>query len=233
MADQTSLEKNLEVKPLTFPSPSPNRQSTDTIDQESSNFTSSSYLTKRRTLFWCCGCCGSFVVVLGFTILILAFTVFKVKDPTLTLNSLYLEDINTGFVNQNINFNATLTADISIKNPNVASFKFDNSTTEFYYAGNIVGVGYAGDGNIKAHRTAEMNVTVDVLLDRVGKTNISGMIVEGALVNFTTFTDLKGRVDLWGIYKRDLEILLNCSLSVDVGIQMQEIKNKVCVANVK
>ncbi|ONK80079.1 uncharacterized protein A4U43_C01F13660 [Asparagus officinalis] len=78
-----------------------------------------------------------------------------------------------------------------------------------------------------------MNATVDLLADRIGLTNATGEVLEGRMLKLRTFTDISGRVNVWGIYKRDLEIRVNCSLTVDVGIGAQEIKNKVCVADVR
>lgn len=231
-------EKKQEVKPLTFPSPSASPFVVPVTDEEAANsrWSSVQYLRKRRSIFWCCGCCGATVVVLGLVILILAFTVFKVKDPTLTLNNLYLDrigDVDIGTIDNPVSINATLTADISIENPNVASFKYGNSTTEFYYEGQTVGVAYAPDGDVGAHKTVTMNVTVEVLADRVGKTNAISNVFAGSQVNVTTYTDINGRVDVWGIYKRDIEVMLNCSMSLDLKIRSQEISNKVCVANVR
>ncbi|KAG0484958.1 hypothetical protein HPP92_009037 [Vanilla planifolia] len=128
------------------------------------------YLPTRRSKLCCCGCCGATVLLLGVTILVLALTVFKVKDPEVTMNNLHLDRLfvpGIGTPENPISVNATLTADISIKNPNVASFRFRNSTTEFFYEGVTVGAAYAPDGYVKARRTARMNVTVDVMTDRV------------------------------------------------------------------
>ena len=60
--------------------------------------------------------------------------------------------------------NATLNADISIKNPNIASFSYDRSETEFYYREETVGVAYAPDGEVIADWTTRMNVTPDALI---------------------------------------------------------------------
>jgi hypothetical protein len=128
------------------------------------------YLRKRRCAIWCCGCCATTVVLLGIVVLVLALTVFKVKDPVLTMNSVTLEGVDGDLGTEErhpVSVNATLSADISIKNPNVASFRFARSETDFYYAGETVGVAYAPDGEVGADRTVRMNVTLDVLADRI------------------------------------------------------------------
>ncbi|KAM0938408.1 hypothetical protein DsansV1_C23g0177911 [Dioscorea sansibarensis] len=238
-----SSEKDEQVKPLAqnpalavSPTVHPIGHSDD--EEAARWWRSSQYLRKRRCFIWCCGCCGAFVVILGVVILVLALTLFKVKDPKLTMNSIHIDSFNaeprdiTDPANT-FSFNATLTADISLKNPNVASFSFDNSTTTFYYEGETVGVAYAPDGRIGSHSTARMNVTVDVLADKVVASTRLNLTLAGTSLNLTSFTDILGRVNVWGIYKRDVEILLNCSMTVDLTIVGQDVKNKVCRANVR
>ncbi|KAK8949342.1 hypothetical protein KSP39_PZI005782 [Platanthera zijinensis] len=223
-----------QIRPLTIPSPivqsTPDEESGQTLRRRSFQ-----YLKKRRCALWCCGCCGATVVLLGVIILILAFTVFRVKDPELTLNSLTIDSLlvpGIGSLDRPLSVNATLTADISIKNPNIASLRYHNSTTEFYYGGDLVGVAYAPDGNVRARRTVRMNVTVDVLADKVLlDTNATGLALAEGSVNMSSFTDISGRVNLLGLYKRDLDILLNCSFTL--GILERSVTNLNCADQVK
>nr|XP_010924768.1 uncharacterized protein LOC105047520 [Elaeis guineensis] len=232
--DTKTMEEKDQVRPLSAPSPAVIPINSDE-EGGATGRRPARYLRKRRCVLWCCGCCGLTVVVLGIVILILSLTVFKVKDPTLTMNSITLSGINTGLSTGSdpVSLNATLTADISIKNPNVASFKFDNSTTEFYYHAATVGVAYAPDGKVSAHRTVRMNVTVDVLIDQVVmRTNRTLSLITGTELNLTSHTDLNGRVNVLGIYKRDIYVMMKCSMSLEVSAFSQQITNTACQANV-
>lgn len=233
MDTKTMAEKD-QVRPLAVASPAVNPINSEE-EGGATGRRSVHYLRRRRCAIWCCGCCGLTVVVLGIVILILSLTVFKVKDPTLTMNSITLSDVNLGFLTANkpASFNATLTADISLKNPNVASFKFDNSTTEFYYRGETVGVAYAPSGEVSAHRTVRMNVTVDVLGDQVAsQTNVTDLIM-GSELDLTSSTEVDGRVNVLGIYKRDISVMMNCNITLEVSAFSQGIKSTSCLANVK
>ncbi|XP_008792375.1 uncharacterized protein LOC103709005 [Phoenix dactylifera] len=233
--DTKTMAENDQVKPFTAPSPTVNPINSDE-EGGATGWRPVRYLRKRRCALWCCGCCGLTVVILGIVILILSLTVFKVKDPTLTMNSISLSGFDSGIFSGNDpgSLNATLTADISIKNPNVASFKFDNSTTEFYYHGKTVGVAYAPNGKVSAHRTVRMNVTVDVLVDQVLlRTNGTMSLITGSELSLTSYTDLNGRVDVLGIYKRHIDVRMNCSMNLEVSALSQEITNTVCAANVE
>lgn len=193
--------------------------------------------SRRRCLIWCGGCCGATVVILGLLALILALTVFKVKDPELSLNALYLDNIDAGFRDPSnglgtlLSVNATITADMSIKNPNAASFRFANSSTEIAYNGDVLGVAYVPAGNAKAHRTARMNVTVEVLADKLSShPNITTDIFGGDL-RLSSFTEIGGRVNVLGIYKKHLDLQLRCNLTIAVFIgrpENSEIKRKDC-----
>ncbi|XP_020581375.1 late embryogenesis abundant protein At1g64065-like [Phalaenopsis equestris] len=205
-------------------------------DEESTLNTNPPPPPPRRCVLWCGGCCGATLVLLGVTILVLALTVFKIKDPELTMNNLRVNRLfvpGVGTIEDpTLSVNATLTADISIKNPNVASFRFENSTTDFFYGGETVGVAYAPDGNVRAYRTARMNVTVDVLADRVVlDTNATGSVLFDGEVNMSSYTDIGGRVNVMGVYKLNMHILLNCSFTLQVF--SKNITNQLCSAHVQ
>lgn len=209
---------------------------TDEERSSTSGWRSSQYLRRRRCLIFCCGCCATITVLLGILILILSLTVFKIKDPSLTMNDIDITDFDTGLRtnNNSISANMTLNANIAIKNPNIASFKFKNSTTEFYYEGQTVGVAYVPSGEVGAYKTTHMNVTLDVLTDKAMEAatpiNITGLFL-GEDLNFTSYTDIAGRVNVLGIYKRNIDVTLNCSYTVEYSVTRFETKSTTCVAD--
>lgn len=71
--------------------------------------------------------CVSAVVVVDVVVLALALTVFKVKQPRLAVNNVWLTAISAG---PRVAANATLTADVSIENPNPNAAAFRFSRTE-------------------------------------------------------------------------------------------------------
>ncbi|KAL6616024.1 hypothetical protein ACP70R_038294 [Stipagrostis hirtigluma subsp. patula] len=228
--------KDAPTRPLAIPSPTVHPATTnDAGDEEARRWRSAQYLRRRRCALWCCGCCATTVVVLGIVILVLALTVFKVKDPELTMNRVTLEGIDgdLGTARHPVSVNATLTADVSIRNPNVASFRFARSETDFYYAGETVGVAYAPDGEVGADRTVRMNVTLDVLADRISPNVNATDLIFGQDYNLTSYTEITGRVNVLGIYKRDLDIKMNCSITLEMGaFTTVQSKTTNCVANV-
>lgn len=234
-------EKSEPTRPLAIPSPTVHPAANDGIEYEEAaamttkRWRSMQYLRKRRCVLCCCGCCVTSVVIVGIVVLVLSLTVFKVKDPVLTMNRVTLEDVDGDFGTERhpVSVNATLNANISIKNPNLASFRFARSETDFYYMGETVGVAYAPDGEVGADRTVLMNVTLDVLADRISpNVNLTDLIF-GQDYNLTSYTEITGRVNVLGIYKRDLDIKMNCSITLEVGaFTTVQSKTTDCVASV-
>ncbi|KAG6414437.1 hypothetical protein SASPL_127159 [Salvia splendens] len=89
----------------------------------------------------CCGCSAALLLILAVTTLILMLTIFHVKHPLLEIILVKIDGLNLLSSN-----NPTLVADVSIKNPNAASFKFHEAATEVYYDCALVGEGRAAPG---------------------------------------------------------------------------------------
>ncbi|KQK09615.1 uncharacterized protein LOC100841021 [Brachypodium distachyon] len=250
----TADEKKEPTRPLAHPSPAVHPATNDDDDIEvqhqeeaatgpagsnKRSWRSAQYLRKRRRLvLCCCGCCVTTVVAVGIVALVLALTVFKVKDPVFTMNRVTLEDVNGDFLGNGtdrpVSVNATLNADVSIENPNVASFSFARSETDFYYNGETVGVAHAPDGEVGAGQTLRMNVTLDALADRISPhVNFTDLIF-GQDYDLTSYTEISGKVNVLGIYKRDLYIKVNCSITLEVSVfNSVQSKTTDCVADVR
>ncbi|XP_074566398.1 uncharacterized protein LOC141823018 [Curcuma longa] len=216
------------------------------LDQEAAaacRWRSAHYLRRRRCAFWCFGCFGAAVIVLGITALVLALTLFKVKDPEFTINSLSLAGSHFAVANGAVDddvlsvflFNFTFEADVSLKNPNVASFRFGSTATTFFYEETAVGVAYAPAGEVGADRTVRMTVRVDVMTNPVARRmNVTAeKLVTGVEVELKSLTEVQGRMKVWGMYKRDLDVKVSCDITLQVSMAYQGIKNTRCSAAVE
>lgn len=217
-------DKSEPARPLALPSPTVYPASSSAHDDgEAANaagWRSSQYLRKRRCALCCGGCCVGTVVVVGVIILVLALTVFKVKKPRLHMNNVWLTAVSAGpgsGIAAPVAANATLTADVSIKNPNAAAFKFSRTETDIYYKAQTVSVAYAPAGRVGAHGSVRMNVSVDLLADRLARVMNGTGLVFGQEYELDTYTAMNGRVNVLGIIKKDVEIKLNCSVVIEVG----------------
>lgn len=187
----------------------------------------------RRTKYIkCCGCMTGLFLVIAVVIVILIFTVFRVKDPKIKLNGftiIKLELVNGTIPKPGINI--TLLADISVKNPNVASFKYSNTTTSLYYRGDLVGEARGPPGRAKARRTMRMNITLDLITDRLlSNPNLRADAAGSGLLTMDSYSRIGGRVNILNVFKKHVTVKMNCSMTVNIssqGIYDQKCKRKV------
>ncbi|MBA0858947.1 hypothetical protein Goshw_001974 [Gossypium schwendimanii] len=187
---------------------------------------------RRKKLIRCCACIAALFIILAVVIIVLIFTVFRVKDPIIKLNAVSLTNLDL-IINGSIpttGANISLIADISVKNPNIASFKYRNTTTTLYYYGTEVGDARGPGGTAKARRTIRMNITVDVMTDRVlASPNLTADLTSGTLT-MITYSRIGGRVNMLNIIKKHVTVMMNCTVTVNItslAIQEQKCKHKV------
>lgn len=210
-----------QVRPL---APATTRQSSD--DGEVNDQLKK--LMRRRFMIKCCGCTTAFLLIEAVVILILIFTVFRVKDPIIKLNGVTITKLE--LINNTIpkpGTNMSLTADVSVKNPNVASFKYTNTTTTLYYQGKTVGEARGPPGRAKARRTMKMNITVVIITDQLISSPSLRNEVSSGLLTMNSFSKISGRVKIMSIIKKHVIVKMNCTMTVNITSQaIQKIKCK-------
>ncbi|OAY62231.1 uncharacterized protein LOC110615053 [Manihot esculenta] len=213
-----------QVRPL---APSADRTSSD--DEEAAALRSKKL--RRRKCIKCCGCITAVLLVPAIVIVILIFTIFRVKDPSIRLNGVIitqLELINNTIPKPGVNM--SMIVDVSVKNPNIASFRYRNTTSGLYYNGELVGEARGPPGHAKARRTMRMNLTVDIITDElISNPNLNTEVSTG-LLTMDSYSKIPGRVKLLKIIKKQVTVKMNCSITVNIStqaIQAQKCRNKV------
>lgn len=81
---------------------------------------------RKRCIKCCIGITASSLLIIAIVMVILIFTVFKIKDPVIKLNGVTVDklELMNGTSIPRPGSNITLTADVSVKNPNYASFRY-------------------------------------------------------------------------------------------------------------
>ncbi|MBA0634315.1 hypothetical protein Godav_024878 [Gossypium davidsonii] len=171
---------------------------------------------RKRRYIQCCGCIAALFLILAVVVLVLSFTVFRIGDPLIRLNSLTIQslDISTnGSLKTHVNL--TLLVDVSVKNPNAATFKFDNGSTTIYYGGRVVGEGVHFQEKIKPRRTLRRNVTVEI--DPVKFVDVPDFITDlmvAKRLNVSSHTRISGRVNIMNLVKKHVVVKFSCSMTV-------------------
>lgn len=160
--------------------------------------------------------------------IILANTVFKVKDPKVTTNGITLTNLDFKVVQTStlqVEMNMSMLVDMSIKNPNIASFKLGNSTTTVYYRGVAVADVLIPPGLVKARRTSRLNATLVIMADRLGSSPDLLADVRNGEMNLSSYSVIPGRVKILFI-KKHVEVGMDCN--VTVNIISRETQDMIC-----
>jgi hypothetical protein len=95
---------------------------------------------KRRTCRICCGVAVLLVLALVVVIVVLSQTLFKFRDPEVSIVSMKLETISVALdvLTLSAMLNISVATDVRVTNPNHYSFKYTNSTAMMFYHGQQV-----------------------------------------------------------------------------------------------
>ncbi|OMO59902.1 Late embryogenesis abundant protein, LEA-14 [Corchorus capsularis] len=189
---------------------------------------------RRRCLRACCLVSVIFVLLISIVILILALTVFKVRQPKATVVSAKLDGVTPriSFPVINIQLNVSLDLQLNVENKNHASFKHGSGKSLVSYQGNQIGEADIPPGFIPAmgSTTVSCKLTLDVD-EMASKTDLKGFIddvLSGTLV-VETRTRIPGRVNFLKIFKKHAVAISDCKITIAVlalKIQSQECKSK-------
>ncbi|KAK4748629.1 hypothetical protein SAY87_015215 [Trapa incisa] len=180
---------------------------------------SGQFKLRQRKYLTCCGCAAALLLILAVVSLVLAFTVFRVKNPIVGMNQLTVTRLEMANGTLRKDVNVTLLADVSIKNPNVAAFRFGNTTTTIYYGGSEVGEGRTPGGKAPARRTLRLNMTLEVVPAKlVAVPTILKEIGTGALT-VESRTRVEGRVKIMNMIRKKVVVMLNCTITYNVTSQ--------------
>lgn len=95
---------------------------------------------KRRTCRICCGVAVLLLLALVVVIVVLSQTLFKFRDPEVSIVSMKLETISVALdvLTLSAMLNISVATDVRVTNPNHYNFKYTNSTAMMFYHGQQV-----------------------------------------------------------------------------------------------
>ncbi|KAJ6701790.1 LATE EMBRYOGENESIS ABUNDANT PROTEIN [Salix koriyanagi] len=174
----------------------------------------------RRNCIKCCGCITAIFLILATTIVVLVLTVFQVEDPVIRMNNVSVQRLEFANGTLRADVNVTLVADVSVKNPNAATFKFNNGTTTVYCGGMVVGEANTPPGKAKARRTLHMNVTVDLIPSKLlAVPGLMSDILSVRKLNVSSNTVIGGKVRILQIIKKYIVVRVNCTVTYNFASQ--------------
>ena len=169
-----------------------------------------------------CACPLASLLLLAIVIIVLIFTIFRVKGPMITMNTIKITKFQL--------VNTTMTPQPGANMSLVASFRYANTTTSLYYHGVLVEEARGPPGRAKARRTLRMNVTIDVIMDRVVSSPDFATDLGSGLLTMSSFSRVSGQVKILNLIKRHV-VKMNCTTTFNISTQA--IKEQSCKRKVK
>lgn len=188
-------------------------------------------LYKQRKCRLCCGVCLVLLVSLAIVVIVLGQTIFKFRDPKISLSNVKVENISVNFdvVSLSTLLSVSVSAAVRVDNPNYYDFKYNNSTVLLMYHEDQVGEVELGAGAIRSRKTVDIPALITV--DGV-KVLLNGLQdVTSGVANVVLDAVIPGRVNLAHIYKKHVTAMVNCN--VDIFISNQTLKQNTCKQTIK
>ncbi|KAL6337795.1 hypothetical protein AAG906_039762 [Vitis piasezkii] len=177
----------------------------------------------RRLTKAICITVGIVLLVVVVVMVILGFTVFKAKDPVITVGSVSLKDLD--FSLTPLNINASLDVNVSVRNPNRVGFRYNNASALLNYDGGLVGEAPIPAGRIGARKTTGMNIVISLMADRLLlNPQLYSDVLSGSLP-LSTYTRISGKVSVLFV-KIKVVSTSTCNMTVDV--KNGTLKDTVC-----
>lgn len=170
--------------------------------------------TSNRGLKICLAVFFIFLILLTTVIVTLIFTVFKPKDPEITVTPLGLDKIQPSF---SLNAtNVTLNVAITIVNRNYGSFRYENSTGYVNYGDVVLAEVPMETENIPARSTVNVTTTADFMVGKLITDPKFLIDVADGSFDLTSMATLPGKVTMLKIFKMKATVHNTCDMSVNV-----------------
>lgn len=186
---------------------------------------------KRRKCRICCGVCLVVLVSMAIVAVALSQTIFKFRDPKISLNDVKLQNVSFSFDIAALAtiLNISLAADVRVDNPNYYDFRYSNSRVALIYHSDQVGVVELGAGTIRSRKTVDLPAVITVEAVRLLLNSLQDLTSDVMTLNLNSV--MSGRVNLAKIYKKHVTAILNCTM--DIFISNTSLKDTSCHQTIK
>jgi len=188
-------------------------------------------LYKRRKCQVCCGVCLVILISLAVVAIALSQTIFKFRDPKMTMEHVRLQNISLNFDLASIStvLNVSVSADVRVQNPNYYEFRYSDSRMTMLYHNEEVGVIELGAGTIRSRKTVDLPAVVTVQAVRLLFNALQDIASNVATFNVNAV--LSGRVNVASIIKKHVTAIANCT--VDVILSNSTLSRYDCKQTIK
>ncbi|KAI3828774.1 hypothetical protein L1987_02884 [Smallanthus sonchifolius] len=171
-----------------------------------------------RTNLASCIVATIFLIFITIIILIIFFTLFKPKNPTISVTAVQLPSFS--ITNTTVTF--TISHYVAVTNPNRGVFTHYDSSLHLLYAGNQVGFMFVPSGKIEAHRTRYMAATfsgesfpVSSVIN-IAPEGMNGLRARPSL-EIEMRMEMAGRVRVMHFFTHHVEAQAKCKVAIAVN----------------
>ncbi|RDX83458.1 hypothetical protein CR513_35618, partial [Mucuna pruriens] len=160
----------------------------------------------------CLAVCLLFLIIVTIVIVTLFLTIFKPKNPNITVHPLGLEQLDFSLL-PNLTINVSLGMLITIENPNYGSFEYTNSTSYVNFHDTVVAEVPIGAELVPARSQINVTTSADFMVAKlINDPNFWSDVLLGTL-NFTSTTALSGKARMLKIIKLKATAYSSCDIS--------------------
>uniref|UniRef100_A0A5B7AGB7 Late embryogenesis abundant protein LEA-2 subgroup domain-containing protein n=1 Tax=Davidia involucrata TaxID=16924 RepID=A0A5B7AGB7_DAVIN len=166
----------------------------------------------------------AFVIFQTAIIALFGLTIMKVRGPKFRVRSATIDSFQVG-TGTSPSFNLTMKAELGVKNTNFGSYKFDNSTINFFYKGIPVGSTNVLKSRAKLRSTKKFIIEVDLSL--TGNSDLGADLTSGVL-QLTSQSSLRGKVELFKVMKKKKSTNMNCTMDINTTNTTHQVQIVAC-----
>ncbi|KAM5572336.1 hypothetical protein ABKV19_012417 [Rosa sericea] len=161
---------------------------------------------------------GIFIVFQIIVMTVFGLTVMKVKTPKARLGEISVQSLT--YVPATPSFDTKFTTQIRIKNTNWGPYKFDAGTATFLYQGTTIGKVDIPKSKAGMRSTKKINVEVSLNADALPSSSKLGSELSSGVLTLTSQVQLKGKVELMLIMKKNKNASMDCTIAFDLSSKM-------------
>ncbi|KAL7183116.1 hypothetical protein ACSBR1_041738 [Camellia fascicularis] len=154
-----------------------------------------------------------FIVFLSTVTLISSLTIFQIKPPKVKLSSATIHHLTYLTARSSASFNATIIAELTVKNNNFGQFEFKRCNVDVLYQDVVIGGGKIGRESVGVWEMKRLSLKVRVRwvgLDLNLKSDLNN-----GLVKMRSYGGLSGWVRVLKIVHKFTSSQMNCNTSLN------------------
>ncbi|KAI3458078.1 hypothetical protein Pfo_014741 [Paulownia fortunei] len=149
-------------------------------------------------------------------ILIFALTVMKIRTPKFRVRSATFTNFNVG-TPASPSLRTNMNAELTVRNANFGRYKYRDTTVVFLYRGTQVGQVFVPNSRANWRSTKDFDVQANSQL---------ASDLSAGVVPLTSQANMRGRVELMFVMRRNRSTNMNCSMEIVTATQ--QLRNIVC-----